>query len=101
MTITATTLLTFATFLAGLYLGHRWGSHDARVEANNQRRRFRRLLRFAEPFIDAHADAQQWSVERNAAGEIIDIHHPPIRCGTSALMAQQVLDEHRRRKSLH
>ena len=37
MTITATTLLTFATFLAGLYLGHRWGSHDARVEANNRK----------------------------------------------------------------
>ena len=65
MTITAA-LLALATFLAGLYLGHRWGSHDARVEANEQKRRFQRILRFAEPYIDAHADAQHWQVDRNA-----------------------------------
>ena len=97
----AITTLALATFFLGLYLGHRWGGHDARIEASEQKRRFQRLLRFAEPYIDAHADAQQWRVERNEAGALIDIHHPPIRCGTPALMAQQVLDEHRRRKSLH
>lgn len=101
MTITAATLLALSTFFLGLYLGHRWGGHDARVEANDHKRRFQRLLRFAEPYLDAHAEAQHWSVERNTAGEIIDIHDPPIRCGTSVLMARQILDEHRRRKALH
>jgi hypothetical protein len=101
MTITAAALLALATFLAGLYLGHRWGSHDARVEANEQKRRFQRILRFAEPYIDAHADAQHWQVDRNAGGEIIDLHEPPIRCGTAALAMQEFLEDRRLRKALH
>ena len=94
----AITILALATLCLGLYLGHRWGGHDARVEANDHQRRFRRLLRFAEPCIEAHAEAQHWSVERNAAGAIIDIHDPPIRCGTPALLARQMIEE-RQRKS--
>ena len=98
MTITAAALLALATFLAGLYLGHRWGGHDARVEANEQKRRFQRLLRFAESYIDAHAEAQHWSVERNEAGAIVDIFDPPIRCGTPARLAREMLEERRRQK---
>jgi len=94
-------LLALATFAAGLYLGYRWGSHDARVEANDQKRRFQRILRFAEPYIDAHAEAQHWQVDRNAGGDIIDLHEPPIRCGTPQLLTKQILEEHRRRKALH
>ena len=100
MTITAA-LLALATFLAGLYLGHRWGSHDARVEANEHTRRFQRILRFAEPYIDAHAETQRWQVDRNAGGEIIDLHQPPIRCGTAALAMQEFLEDRRLRKALH
>jgi hypothetical protein len=101
MTITAAALLALATFLAGLYLGHRWGSHDARVEANEHKRRFQRILRFAEPYIDAHAETQRWQIDRNAGGEIIDLHQPPIRCGTPALAMKELLEDRRRRKSLH
>lgn len=101
MTPLAITFLALATFLVGLYLGHRWGSHDARVEANEQKRRFQRILRFAEPYIDAHADAQHWQVDRNDAGEIIDLHQPPIRCGTPALAMKELLEDKRRRKALH
>ena len=46
MTIIAAALLALATFFLGLYLGHRWGGHDAGVEASDQKRRFQRLLRF-------------------------------------------------------
>jgi len=92
--------LALATLLAGLYLGHRWGSHDARVEANDQKGRFQQILRFAEPYIDAHAEAQHWQVDRNAGGEIIDLHEPPIRCGTPALAMKEFLEDRRRRKSL-
>ena len=101
MSVSLIAAIALATFFLGLYLGHRWGGHDARVEAGDHKRRFQRLLRFAQPYLDAHAEAQHWSVERNASGAIIDIHDPAIRCGTPALMAQQILDEHRRRKSLH
>jgi hypothetical protein len=101
MTITAAALLALATFLTGLYLGHRWGSHDARVEANEHKRRFQRILRFAEPYIDAHAEAQHWQVDRNASGEIIDLGEPPIRCGTPALAMKELLEDRRRRKALH
>ncbi len=96
-----TTALALATFLLGLYLGHRWGSHDARIEANEQKRRFQRLLRFAEPYIYADAEAQHWEVDRNAAGEIIDIHDPPVRCGTPAVMMKELRDDLRRGKALH
>jgi hypothetical protein len=101
MTPLAITFLALTTFLLGLYLGHRWGSHDARVEANEQKRRFQRILRFAEPYIDAHAETQRWQVDRNAGGEIIDLHQPPIRCGTPALAMKELLEDKRRRKALH
>lgn len=97
----AIAVLAFATFFLGLFLGHRWGSHDARVEADNQRRRCQRILRFSAPYIDAHADAERWTVDRNKDGEIIDLHEPPIRCGTHALMLEEMLAERDRRKALH
>jgi hypothetical protein len=101
MTTLAIIALLLATFVLGLYLGHRWGSHDAHVAANDQKHRFQRLLRFAEPYIDAHADSQHWQVDRNDAGEIIDLHEPPIRCGTPALAMKEFLEDRRRRKALH
>ncbi|MCU0694835.1 MAG: hypothetical protein MUF54_25970 [Polyangiaceae bacterium] len=91
----STTVVVILAFVAGLYLGHRWGGHDAHVEANDQKRRFQRLLRFAEPYIDAHADAQHWNVDRNDAGEIIDLHEPPIRCGTPHFFSQDLLEAKR------
>lgn len=78
----AISLAALGTFVIGLYLGHRWGSHDARVEANDQKRRTQRILQFAAPYIEAHADSLDWRVDRNDAGEILDMHAPPIRCGT-------------------
>lgn len=90
-----------AIFLLGIYLGHRWGSHDARIEADTQRRRCQRILDFAAPYIDAHAEAERWTVDRNKDGEIIDLHEPPIRCGTHALMLEEMLAERDRRKALH
>jgi hypothetical protein len=101
MTPLAITFFALTTFLLGLYLGHRWGSHDARVEANEHKRRFQRILRFAEPYIDAHAETQRWTIDRNASGEIIDLGAPPIRCGTPALAMKELLEERRRRKALH
>jgi hypothetical protein len=101
MTPLTLALLALSTFAAGLYLGHRWGSHDARIEANEQKRRFQRLLRFAEPYIDANAEVLGWRIDRNAAGEIIDLQAPPIRCGTPAIVLKEYMEEKRRRKALH
>ena len=93
--------VTFAIFLLGLYLGHRWGSHDARIEADTLRRRCQRILGFAAPYIDAHAEAECWIVDRNEDGEITDLHGPPIRCGTHGLLLKEMLAERDRRKTLH
>ena len=101
MTSLTIALLALATFLAGLYLGHRWGSHDARLEAEDQQRRCQRILRFATPYIDAHAEAHGWLVDRNQDGAIIDLHGPPIRCGTNALVLKEYLEERQRRKALN
>ena len=101
MTPLSIALLALATFILGLYLGHRWGSHDARLEADDQQRRCQRILRFATPYIDAHAEAHGWLVDRNPDGEIIDLHEPPIRCGTPAMLAREMIEEQRRRKALH
>jgi len=101
MTPPSIVLLALTTFALGLYLGHRWGSHDAHVEANDQKRRLRRILRFAGPYIDAYAEARHWTVDRDADGEIIDLHEPPIRCGTPALVLKEHTEERQRRKALH
>ena len=100
MSTLAVSALALATFLVGLYLGHRWGGHDARVEANDHKRRFQRILRFAQPFIDGFAEARHWEVDRNAAGEIIDIQPPPIRCGTQAMLAEERHDVRRRQEEM-
>ena len=93
--------IAFAIFLLGLFLGHRWGSHDERIEADTQRRRCQRSLRFATPYIDAHAEVERWAVDRNEDGEITDLHGPPIRCGTHGLLLKEMLAERDRRKTLH
>ena len=101
MTPLTIALIALAAFFLGLYLGHRWGSHDARVEADDLKRRFQRILRFAQPYIDAHAEEQRWMVDRNETGEVIDIHGPLNQCGTPALLLKEMLAERERRKSLH
>jgi hypothetical protein len=42
-----------------------------------------------------------WRIDRNAAGEIIDLQAPPIRCGTPAIVLKEYMEEKRRRKALH
>jgi hypothetical protein len=100
MTTTVAIVLAVAVFAAGLYLGHRWGSHDSRIDAAQLRRQSARILRFAAPYIEAHAEQAGWLVDRDVDGHIVDVH-PLIRCGTPAVLAKELLEEQRRRKSLH
>jgi len=89
------------SLLAGLFLGHRWATHDARINFAQLERGYQRVVGFAEDYIEANAPRQGHTVIRNDSGAIVDLLEPPIRCGTPALLAQKFLDEHRRRKALH
>ena len=100
MTITAATLLALATFLIGIYLGHRWATYDARIHLAQLERRYQKVIGFADAYIEANAPTRGCTVIRNDSGDIVDLLEPPIRCGTPALLAQQRLEEHRQRKSL-
>ena len=65
MTITAAALLALATFLVGLYLGHRWATHDARIEFAQLERRYQNVIGFAEAYIEANAPIRGHTVIRN------------------------------------
>lgn len=101
MTPLTVAILALIIFVAGLCLGHRWGSHDSRIEARQHKRRADRILGFATPYIEANASRSGWSIERDAGGRIIDLHEFPTRCGTPALLAKELLAERARRRSLH
>jgi hypothetical protein len=101
MTITAAVLLALAALLAGLYLGHRWATHDSRIDFTQLERRYERVIRFAKDCIEVNAPARGRTVIRDDRGAIVDLLEPPTRCGTSALMAREFIEERRRRKSLH
>lgn len=101
MTALTAALLALATFLAGLYLGHRWAAHDARVNFTQLERRYQKVIRFAEGYIEAQAEPRGRTVIRNDLGAIVDLLDPPTRCGTSALIAREFIEGRRRRKSLH
>jgi hypothetical protein len=101
MTPLTAALLALATFLAGLYLGHRWAAHDARVDFAQLERRYQKVIRFAEDYIEANAPARGRTVIRDERGAIVDLLDPPTRCGTSALMAREFIEERRQRISLH
>ena len=97
MTITAAALLALATFLVGLYLGHRWATHDARIEFAQRERRYQKVIRFAQAYIEANAPVRGHAVIRNDAGAIVDLHAPLWQCGTSALAAKAMIEEVRQR----
>lgn len=93
MTPLTIALLALATFLVGLYLGHRWGSHDARVDFAQRERRYQKMIRFAQAYIEANAPVRGHTVIRNDAGAIVDLLAPLWQCGTSALAAQAMIEE--------
>lgn len=88
--------LTLATFALGLYLGYRWGSHDAPINAEQQALRTQRIIRFAAPYIEVDAPKKGWTIIRDSKGRIIDIEGPPIRCRTPGAL-QDLLGARRHR----
>jgi hypothetical protein len=90
--------LVLATFLAGLYLGHRMATRRYRAEREQLERHYRDVIDHADDYIEANAAHWGVHVIRNESGEIVRL---AMRCGTPALMVEQRLEERRRHKALH
>lgn len=98
MTLVGVVLLALASLLLGLYLGHRWATHDARIKLASQARRLQRVIDFADDYIERSATQRAWHVIRDPDGHIVEL---AMRCGTPTLLAKKRLDERTRRMTLH
>lgn len=101
MTPLTIALLSLATFLVGLYLGHRWATHDARIDFAQRERRYQKVIRFAQACIETNAPVRGHTVIRNDAGAIVDLLAPLWQCGTSELAAKAMIEEIRQRNTPH
>lgn len=95
-----TTILTIAlaTFLAGLYLGHRIATRRWATERAQLERQYQRVLDHVDDYIEANAAGWGVFVDRNPDGHIIGF---TSRCGTPGMWVQEARDCARRRKALH
>ncbi len=98
MSWTVVSLITLATFLLGFILGHRMAARGYRGERAQLERQYQRIVDYADDYIEANAAGWGVRVIRNTSGDIVQL---ATRCATPAVLAQDFLDEQRRRKALH
>ncbi len=97
-TLLAIPAIALTALLIGLILGHRMAGRGQRTERAQLERRYQRIVDYADDYIEANATGWGVRVIRNESGHIVQL---ATRCATPAVLAQDFLDEERRRKALH
>lgn len=89
---------TFCALVAGLFVGHRLAAKRGLEELDRLRRRYQRVVDFADEYIEANAPRRALHVIRDEEGHIVDLL---MRCGTPSLAMHELLEEKRRQRALH
>ena len=95
VTLAATAL---GAFVVGFYLGRRAVEAQYREQMTALERQYQKVIDFADEYIEANAPRRALHVIRNADGHIVELL---MRCGTSALLAKEMLQEKQLRRALH
>jgi hypothetical protein len=98
MSVAVAIIIGIIAFSLGLFFGHKLSARRHHEELARVERGYQRVIDFADEYIEANAPHRAFHVIRNADGHIVQLL---MRCGTSALLAKDMLQEQRRRKALH